>query len=495
MISGVMLKMLKKRGILISTFIFTSILISIVILISFGVLYFALPDYYFYLKQNTLEDRAEVLAQDIKNAKTDEEIINSISEFSSLNNAIVMAYDENVKVIFEYSSPFNLYYQGSEDKPNIKFKYEEILDAEENSNINRKKELIIFKNHINDSINFQKYIGSKGIAHIDISGTLQPINETKYVMLTMMPFLLIIDILIALIAAYIFSKKITKPIVTLSDAARQMQILEPGIKSGLSMSNEIGELSQNLDLLYEKLCTNINNLKCEMNKVCELEKSKTDFMRAASHELKTPISALSGIIEGMLDNVGVYKERDKYLLKSKKLVDDLTNLLNEILNASKLQITENIINLEQIKLFELIESSLDDNQLFIDEKHLKINFQKLEFTVQSNNVVLRTIISNIISNAVRYTRENGTINISMTDELNLYHISIENQCDNIPENELQKLFEPFYTRNYSRNKNRSGTGLGLYIVKKNLEKLELSYKLENTTLGLKFNIYFVKTAQ
>lgn len=482
--------MFKKRGIILNTFIFTSMLISLVVVISFGILYMVLPDYYTYSKQKKLEANTEKLVEEIKTAiKTDDEIIDLISEFSTLNNANVMVYDKKDDLIVELSTPFNLYYKKSSEMPRIKIKVD---DENVNSAIDKRREVVIFHNKVS-SIEFKKYIGANGIGYIKVNGTMQPINEAKNVIISLIPYLLAIDILIAFMAAYFYSKKFTRPILILSDTARQMQSLTPGLKSGLGTNDEIGELSRNLDRLYENLCFNINNLKNEMDKVSELEKSKTDFMRAASHELKTPISALNGIVEGMIDNVGAYKDKDKYLLKSKKLIDNLMNLLDEILNASKLQVIEETVRLENIKLIELIEAALNDNQLFIDDKKLDINLEKLDLIIQSDKIILKTIISNIISNAVRYTSEDGTINISTTEKSNLICLSIENQCSNIPEKELEKLFEPFYTRNYSRNRSKSGTGLGLYIVKQNLEKLRLSYKLENTHLGLKFNIYFKKT--
>jgi len=469
-------------------FIFTSILISLVIIISFGILYISLPDYYFFSKQKNLENNTEILVQNIKAAKTNDEIISLIKDFSTLNNANVMVYDEKNELIMELSSPFNFYYHRLESFPRLKVKIEE---KNEDQVINKKREVIIYQNKV-PSIELQKYIGENDIGYIKINGTMQPINEAKNVILTLITYLLIIDIIIVLIAAYFYSRKITKPIITLSDTARQMQTLKQDIRSGLRTNDEIGELSENLDLLYEKLCSNIYNLKKEMDKTFELEKSKTDFMRAASHELKTPLSSLKGIIEGMIDNVGAYKDRDKYLLKSKKIIENLTNLLNEILHAS--QLTESILKLENLRPLELIKSALDDNQLLIKAKNLKIHLPKVDFVVKSDRNILKTIISNIISNAVKYTVENGTIKIALIEKSNFHCFFVENQCDNLPEEELEKLFEPFYTRSYSRDKNKSGTGLGLYIVKRNLEKLGLSYRLENTPLGLKLSIYFEKTA-
>ncbi|MEC1722560.1 ATP-binding protein [Schinkia azotoformans] len=483
--------MLKKRGITRHTFLFTSLLISLVIVISFGILYIALPDYYFYSKHKKLEDHAENLVTDIKSAHTQKEINELIKQFSALNNAHVTVYDEKDELIVELSTPFSLYVNHLGDLPRVRVK---IQDNSDNHDTYKKREVIIMRNKV-DSIELRKDIGVHDIGFIKISGTMQPINEAKNVIISLIPYLLLVDILIALIAAYLYSKKITKPIVALSDTARHMQTLTPGITSGLRTKDELGELSENLDLLYEKLCSNIENLKKEKDKVTELEKSKTDFMRAASHELKTPISALNGIVEGMIDNVGVYKDKEQYLLKSKKLIDNLSYLLNEILEASKLHVNESLLKMEPINLQEIIKGALEDNQLFIDEKQLYIDLEEIHYRIESDYPILKTVISNIVSNAVRYTVEKGIIRISMTDEADFYCLSVENQCEKIPENDLQKLFEPFYTRNYSRTKDKSGTGLGLYIVKGNLEKLGLPYTIENTSLGFTFNIYFEKTAQ
>ncbi len=124
----VVLRMFKKRGITLNTFIFTSILISLVIVISFGILYIVLPDYYFYSKQKNLEDNTEVLVKNLKSEKTDEEITNLITEFSTLNNADVMVYDEDDELILEFSTPFSLYNFNLGDMPNIRFKLDEKKD-------------------------------------------------------------------------------------------------------------------------------------------------------------------------------------------------------------------------------------------------------------------------------------------------------------------------------------------------------------------------------
>ncbi len=485
--------MFRKRGIVRNTFIYTSLLITFVIFISFGILYLVLPDYYTYSKNKVLKTNADNLAVNIQSAKTENEIAHYISDFSAQNNAITLAYDTADNLILKLSSPFNLYYDKGDNiaKFSIQMDKEDFISDDLDGS--KSKALFIKKND-SASIMIEKEIGKNGIAYISIFGTMQPINEAKGVIISLMPYLFAVNILIALLASYYFSKRMTKPIVKLSHTAREMQNLTPGIQSGIRTNDEVGELSENMDLLYQKLCSNITNLKIEMDKVTELEKSKTDFMRAASHELKTPISALYGIVEGMIDDVGKYKDKEKYLKESKKLIDNLTKLINEILYASKLDSTEKILKTESVRILPLLELSLENNRLFMEEKKLNVIKPNSDVVIKTDENTLKTVISNIISNAVKYTAEGGNINIHITEKDSSICLSIENQCENIPKEELNKLFEPFFTRNYSRNRNKSGTGLGLYIVKRNLEALQIPYELVNTLEGLKFNLYFNKNS-
>jgi len=101
--------------------------------------------------------------------------------------------------------------------------------------------------------------------------------------------------------------------------------------------------------------------------------------------------------------------------------------------------------------------------------------------LSTDEAVLYRALSNVISNSVRYTPSGGEIRVSATDNCML----IENQCDPIPEDEIAKLFEPFFTRSQSRDKTQSGSGLGLYIVKRSLERLGMSCHAQSSELGLR----------
>lgn len=517
--------MLKKKGILLKTFAFTSLLITVIVLISFGILFFILPDYYLYTKNKTLQKRADQLVSEIDGAKTEDELAQFISDFSLNNNATVMAFNSSDELVAHLSSPFvSMYSVSAEDSKRItvtlaktnKDLTEDSTDGDLNHHAVISKSTILenpksialegipsgyvlkMRNSMDAShIEMTKKVNNTAIASITITSTLQPIDEAKSVMISLIPYLLLIDLLIALVAAYFYSKQLTKPIIHLSETAAEMQSLRPNISCKINTNDELGELSDNINALYIKLRANIENVKREMEKVSLLEKSKTDFMRAASHELKTPITAINGMIEGMIDHVGRYQDKERYLKECKKLIDHLSKLVHEILKASKLDTTEYILHMEKIDLWEIIEKNLENNKILIEENKLKLFLNKKNLEAYIDQTIIENTLSNIISNAVKYTKPNGQIHIFTSETEEVRILSIENECEPIPIDDLEKLFEPFYTRNYSRNRHKykNGTGLGLYIVKKNLETLNLPYKLENTKLGLKFNIYFQKAPQ
>jgi signal transduction histidine kinase len=128
--------------------------------------------------------------------------------------------------------------------------------------------------------------------------------------------------------------------------------------------------------------------------------------------------------------------------------------------------------------------------LLIEEKHLHLSVETNEFMYDTDKNMLQNVLSNLVSNAVRYTEADGEIRIVLHTKGIGAVLSIENQCAVIAEHEIERLFEPFYSLSYSRDKRKSGAGLGLYITKKILERLQIDYKMEKTLLGLRFNLNF-----
>jgi len=161
--------------------------------------------------------------------------------------------------------------------------------------------------------------------------------------------------------------------------------------------------------------------------------------------------------------------------------------VNEILSASALTDTEanEAIHLEEVDVAASLCDSLSPFELIIERKKLRLTRDDFSFTLTTDRKRLSLILSNLISNAVNYTDDGGCIRVEFREGT----LAIENDCNNL-DGDLERLFEPFYTLSYSRDKVKSGTGLGLYIVKRNLELLNIPYDIARTESGLRFSIDF-----
>lgn len=490
----------KRYSIKFKTFIFTFLTVTLVLIISFSILYFTMPKYYLMQKENDIKKQSEILKESLLEDRTLLNTEETLKDFMSKTGYLVVCLDLDGNVINNLSFPVMLTKVIDEEEApyssvgKAKIVQQAGLSGRTSAGIiaeNTTNGVIISSNAIavtnsNNNIFIETLVDNKFIYKMYTSTTLQPIDEASKVILSLFPYVMIIGMILTAILSYFYSKKITSPIIKMSESATKMKNMEKNALSNIKTNDEIGELSENLDNLYIELCENIENLEIKVNQVNELESQKTDFLRATSHELKTPITALNGIVEGMIDNVGAYKNRDFYLEETKNLIDKMSLLVNEILVASKAD--ENTIEeIEEIDIKELINEILDNQNFIITSKGLIINLNISELIIPSYKIRISHVLTNVISNAVNYTDENGVININLINSKNPY-ITIENETTNIDENELERIFEPFYTLDYSRNREKSGTGLGLYIVRKNLDSLKYNYSLDNSEIGVKFTI-------
>ena len=189
-----------------------------------------------------------------------------------------------------------------------------------------------------------------------------------------------------------------------------------------------------------------------------------EFLRGASHELKTPLTSLKIVLENMQFKVGKYKDRDFYLEKCGEMVDELDAGIRELLLMSKMDSFEKS---EWIKILEVVEEVLRRNQIMIAEKNLQMRIEVGEQKIWLNRTALSMVLANLIGNAVKYAEESGKISVQMRDEVleikNSYRASINEQ---------------------------SGSGLGLYIVKNLLKRYGLKYEICKQKKSFSFRIDF-----
>lgn len=218
---------------------------------------------------------------------------------------------------------------------------------------------------------------------------------------------------------------------------------------------------------------------------------RTAFFSAASHELKTPVTILKGQLSGMLEGVDIYKDRDKYLLRSLQVTGRMENLIREMLEISRMQGGSAALNCEQVDLAVLIE-----RQLALDAGLLEQRGQRLVaeltpgITVCADVSLLSKVVGNLVANASLYSPEGAEIRVWCGTLQGHPALTVENSGVHIAQEALPHLFEAFYRAEGSRNRSTGGSGLGLYLVKVILEKHRASCTIENTPQGVRAQVQF-----
>lgn len=299
------------------------------------------------------------------------------------------------------------------------------------------------------------------------------IREEKIVMQAIQkafPFSLICSLVISVICSLLFSKAIVAPIERISASTERMMKLDRSAACTIHSKDEIGLLAQNVNDLYSNLLSTIEHLEQEKGRVSEMERAKVDFLRAASHELKTPVTALNATLENMILGVGKYQDYAAYLPECKDMVERLSKMIHEILETSKLNgITEQPTTVD---LSELLEELCEPYQLIAAAHNISFSLDLPEtFTMTLPINSFSKAVSNVLANAVAYTKTGKTVTVFMDGR----SLMIENECVPIQSIEIPRLFEPFYRPDFSRNRENGGNGLGLYIVDALLTSINISY--------------------
>lgn len=315
------------------------------------------------------------------------------------------------------------------------------------------------------------------------------INQEKFVTEAVekaLPISISCSLLISVVCSLLFSKAITDPVKRISASAEQMMKLDRGANCPIYTKDEIGTLAQNINNLYSNLLSTIEHLEREKEAVRDMEQAKIDFLRAASHELKTPVTALNATLENMILGVGKYQDYATYLPKCKEMIEQLSGMIHEILETSKLNAID-----EPVKLFdaaELLTELCEPYQIIAAAHQIAFSLNLSEQIPVTLPVDLFSkAVSNILANAVAYTSVGKTVSVYMDGR----SLVIENECDPIPDGETHRLFEPFYRPDFSRNRDGGGNGLGLYIVDTLLTAMNLSYTFApmKSPMGMRFTIH------
>lgn len=343
------------------------------------------------------------------------------------------------------------------------------------------KALVVYEGSISDKNNdYMTYIAigkTDDAAIISFLPVTTPqMHEIKPIVISSLPMIAAVIFFLVLIASQLFSKRIVHPIIRLAKYAEDIKETAnmEFVPLKIQEQDEIGDLGRTLNELYEELQKNYQKLKAE-------NKRQEVFLRASSHQLKTPITAALLLTDGMINEIGKYKDREAYLPEVKKQLLLMRKIVEDVLHLN--HCTENIQR-EKVDLQKLTENVLSSYQIQIAEKRQLLKQCGSKSFVWTDGEIMKKIVDNLISNAVSYTPEGEKIEIQYKEQ----ELVITNCGTAIEQELLPHIYEPFV----SSDSRQKGKGLGLYVSFYYAEVLGWKIKIENVAEGVRTRLYIKK---
>ena len=247
----------------------------------------------------------------------------------------------------------------------------------------------------------------------------------------------------------------------------------------------IKEMSENIDdvpseSVYKELSPFIERIREQHEDILAAAKNRQDFTANVSHELKTPLTAISGYAELIENNMVDSDKQVKFAGDIKKNADRLVVLINDIIRLSELDHSEAGVNFTKQNLYEIARERVELLQNNASKKNVSLMLSGKDITVLSNRGMIIELLDNLIQNAIRYNVVGGRVEVEVAEADNKAVLIVRDTGIGIPEEDRERIFERFYRVDKSRSRETGGTGLGLAIVKHIVELHNGKIELEST---------------
>ena len=438
-----------KRSIFAKIFLITFALFSGLVILLHASVYFIFPSTYIESQRQTILKKSQALAKSFQGQE--EGTIESVIALYSKTNDIKVSI------------------KGKEKQNALEVKDDLLLNPDSQNN-----SLVIEERKIETK-------EGKGLT-LQFLATVDSQKEARDISLGFLPYSLLASFVLSVIASYLYARMISAPILEIKQMTKRMKRLDRTANLPIHSQDEIGVLKQQINDLYHHLLEVIDNLEQQKQENLKLEQMKVEFLRGASHELKTPLASLKIILENMRDKIGRYKDRDRYLSVSLDIVDEMNQIVLEILSLSSVQ--ELAGDKEWIQLDQVLEQILDQYKVLAQSRALTIDNQIPAKQVYMDLAILKLVLSNVISNAVKHSDVGGEIQLRLEEEGT--HLAVENTSQEMVETAEMPM---------TASRQKKEGGLGLFVVQHLLDHEELAYQFDKTAMGLRFRMELPKDPQ
>lgn len=311
------------------------------------------------------------------------------------------------------------------------------------------------------------HLKSKKIGYLIIAMSLSDSSKVLENLLDTLMIAFPIILLLLFFLARFFAGRSIKPINDIIYTSRV--ITKDNLKTRIPLPKTRDELFT--------LSKTINNL---LNRIEEAIEREKQFTSDASHELRTPLTVIKGTLEVLIRKPRESKEYEEKINYCIDEVDHLNSLVDQLLMMARFENQKQNINKENVYLNAVILDVLTLNAEKIKSEKINVVLEAPEeFYIYSDNYLIVTILRNIISNAVKYSKYNSEIKISLSREKNKIVCNISDQGIGIAKEDLESILNPFFRSDSLNHAEIKGTGLGLFIVKRMTDLLQIKFKIES----------------
>lgn len=341
------------------------------------------------------------------------------------------------------------------------------------------KKSVIFRVKYREKINYLIYgIMIDSNTYIYLNTFLDPIDSTIVILKNQLLIVTCVVVLLSIIIAYFISRKLSKPITSLSDSAKRFAIGDYNVIFPNTDISEINELSDSL-----------NFAKTELAKTDDLRK---DLLANVSHDLKTPLTMIKAYSEMVRDIT--YKDKKKRTDNLNTIieeVDRLNLLVSDILDLSMVQSNITKLDLKEVDIILLINSIINRFKIYNLTEDFQFDFihDKKSIVIKADQQKLEQVIYNLIGNSVNYSSKEKIVIINVIDKNDYIRIEISDRGKGISKEDLPHIWDKYYKVEKKHKRNMVGTGLGLSIVKNILELHNYKYGV-NSQKDIGTTFYF-----
>ncbi len=450
-----------------------------------------LESYYLEHKQGTLLDTFDMVYEESKNGRTDEEDFLIRLETKCSNSGISFMIISSDRTILQSSVG---------DDERLLFQFLELIFHSDDRNtvvLENTQEYMIEKTK--DSRLQTDYLvlwGSLQNGNMILMRTaVESIKESVDIANRFLAYVGVVMVVFCAVIIYVVTRKITNPILQLADISRRMTNLDFDAKFQGKGENEISLLGSHMNQLSETLEKTIselksanNELKIDIEKKTEIDEMRKEFISNVSHELKTPIALIQGYAEGLQECINDDEaSREFYCEVIMDEADKMNALVRNLLTLNQLESGGEQIVFERFDLLEVIQGVVNATAILREQNEvsLAVHAQGAEY-VWADEFKTEQVLTNYISNAIHYASGEKKIEISVIPAKDTVRVEVFNTGNPIPEGEIAHIWDKFYKVDKARTREYGGNGIGLSIVKAIMDSFHQECGARNEENGVTF---------